>query len=206
MLTISNKLPTIQPDYRPKSENHHQQYKPKIMKKSMSSHQSDITKENIINWCKEDNIPCNDESSLNPQFTWSLTIGDPAIIVYKQPHLPDRIYIQSQIKIAPEHQTLIKDTWNVPKRNTFVVKLQSMAANLDVNMNFKFDKDGIMTSISSFKVHFHSTISKADFLQLFLRVQGIHRVLLNQLIIELGLELQQEQQKGQAGSDNPLSG
>jgi len=138
---------------------------------SMSSQQPDITKENIMNWCNDDNIQCVDESTSNPQFTWSLAIGNPAIIVYKQPHLPDRIFIQSQITISPEHQTLIRETWNVPKRNGFAVKLQSLGVQLDINMNFGFDRDGIMTSISSFKVHFHSTISKADFLKLFLRVQ-----------------------------------
>jgi len=169
------------------------------------SENQDVVKQNIMNWCSEDKIECIDESSRNPSFNWLLSIGDPKILFYKQPHLQDRINAQSQIIVSPEHQTMIEG-WNATKRNDMVFKLQTIATQYDISMNFQKEGDKI-TMINSFKTHFHSTIKKSDFLELFIRVQNIHMNLLNQLRLSLGLELQQLQSQQQSSeSSNPAIG
>ena len=59
-----------------------------------------------------------------------------------------------------------------------VFKLQTIATQYDISMNFQKEGDKI-TIINSFKTHFHSTIKKSDFLELFIRVQNIHMNLLS---------------------------
>jgi len=51
----------------------------------MSENQDDPVKQNILQWVKHENIPCEDVSSNNTQFSWALSIGTPETIVYKQP-------------------------------------------------------------------------------------------------------------------------
>ena len=168
------------------------------------SENQDVVKQNIINWCNEDRIEFVDESSRNPNFSWLVAVGKPQILFYKQPNLQDRIYAQSQIVVSPEHQTMIEG-WNATKRNSMILKLQTLATQFDINMNFQLEGNKI-TTIGSFKVHFHSTIKKSDFLSLLLRVQTIHNNLLNQLRLSLGLELQQLQSQQSSESSNPAIG
>lgn len=71
----------------------------------------DKSRQNIIDWCKEDNIPCIDVTAQNPQFAWTLTLGNTGhrITIYKNKQHNDRIYIQSQIAWSETHRTwLIK--------------------------------------------------------------------------------------------------
>jgi len=82
-----------------------------------------------------------------------------------------------------------------------------LAVQYDVNMNFQEDANNRLIGISTFKIHFHSSIKKVDVLNLFLRVQSIHIVILNQLSKDLGIEMQQLQaQQQSANSSNPAIG
>ena len=169
------------------------------------SENQDVVKQNIMNWCNEDGIERVDESSRNPNLSWLVALGKPQILFYKQPNLQDRIYAQSQINVSPEHQTMIEG-WDAIKRNNMILKLQTLATQFGININFQQEGNKI-TSISSFKIHFHSTIKKSDFLDLLVRVQNIHNTLLNQLRFSLGLELQQLQSQQQSSeSSNPAIG
>ncbi|MCH7967095.1 MAG: DUF2299 family protein [Thaumarchaeota archaeon] len=161
----------------------------------------DPVKQNIIDWCNEDGIQVLDQSDANPQFAWSVLLTK-KVMVYKQPNLLDRIYVQSQIDVSPKHQTLIRNNQQI--RNNLLLQLPAMASQNDINLTFRINND-VIEGISLFKINFHSTISKADFLRLFLRVEQIHSSVLNQLRTTLGLDLQQEQQRQQVGSENPLS-
>jgi len=148
---------------------------------------NDPAKNNIICWCKADNLKCIDESSNNPKFSWAILIGG-EVMIYKQPHLPDRIYIQSQIAISPEHQTLIEAKLDM--KNNLMLNLTTNATNLDIGMNFQIVEEKLK-GVNLSKVHFADTISKADLLRNFLRVQQVHQTILNQLRSTLGLEFQQ---------------
>jgi len=169
------------------------------------TNQPDPAMTNIINWCKEDNIPCEDHSAKLPNVLWSLKIGSQSVSVYKLPQTPDRIYVQSGIKLSSVHQTLVNQTWKQSQRNEMMLKLKMLATQYDVNMNFVMDGNNII-SFATFKIHFHTSISKADFLSSFLRISSIHEIILNQLNLSLGLATQQLQASQDANSENPLSG
>ena len=178
------------------------------------SNSPDPVKQNIIDWCNTDNIQCNDLSNDNPIFSWIVGMGKNLILIYKVPQFPDRIYIESRIKISENHQKLINETWNKAKKNNMLLTLKAVAVQLDFNISFTFEendkkpkvKDKI-TEIKSNKVHFHSSIKKADFLSVFNRISNIHNHLLNQLSILLETEVKQLEEKQKLSeSDNPLSG
>jgi len=130
------------------------------------SNQPDPVMTNIINWCQEDNIPCEDTSTNLPNVLWSLKLGTQAVSAYKLQHIPDRIYIQSGITLNPNHQTLVNQTWEQAQRNDMMMKLKMLSAQYDVNLNFRMNDENL-TGFATFKIHFHTSISKADFLSLF---------------------------------------
>ena len=99
----------------------------------MSTEQDSI-KQNIIDWCREDKIQCVDKSSEDSQFTWLLSIGK--IILYKQPHLQDRLYFQFQIKLAEIHRKLVNQTWNINQRNSMMYHLKKLGVQYDINLDF----------------------------------------------------------------------
>ncbi len=169
------------------------------------ANQPDPVMTNIIDWCREDNIPCEDNSARLPNVSWSLRIGTLAVSAYKLQQIPDRIYIQSGITLNPNHQTLVNQTWEQPQRNDMMMKLKMLSAQYGVNMSFGMNGNNLI-SFATFKIHFHTTISKADFLTLFLRVSSIHEIFLNQLSLSLGLATRQLQANQDASSANPLSG
>lgn len=78
--------------------------------------------------------------------------------------------------------------------------LKKLVAQLNVLMNFKLNNDEL-TGFHTYKIHHHSTISKADFIEKFFRIQSVHDIVLNQLNFELGVALQSEH-KNQDSSDN----
>jgi len=155
------------------------------------SDQTDPVKQNIIDWCKEDNLKCVDESSDNPKHVFALSVFD-SVSIYKQSHLPDRIYIQSQYPITEENKELMNKKPEIAKN--IKTNLPKLASQYDVHVNFGEEKN-ILTRISIYKIHFHSTISKADFLRLFLRVHQVSNSIITQVSGELGLILKQESKK-----------
>ena len=156
-------------------------------KKTQAIIDNDPAKNNIMGWCKADHLKCVDESLNNPTFSWAILVGD-EVMIYKQPHLSDRIYIQSQITISPEHQTLIETKPDM--KNNLMLNLTTNATNLNIGINFQI-VEGKLKGVNLSKVHFADTISKADLLRNFLRVQQVHQTILNQLRSTLGLEFQQ---------------
>lgn len=158
--------------------------------------------QNIIDWCQEDNITC----VLAPDahsFTWVLTLGRVGqnIIIYKQPHLLDRIYLQSQINFSEIHRTLVNQTWTAQQRNSMTHNLKKLAVEYDCNMTFQQNGDEII-GINTNKIHFHTTITKSELLEKYIRMESIHGVILNQLNIELGIAVQRSRQDESSGNSD----
>ena len=168
------------------------------------STQSFPEKDNIIQWCQDDNIPCNDLSARNPRFSWCLEVGNPAIVIYKQSHLPDRIYFQFTISLAQQHVELLANNQN--KRSETVLKMQSLITQYDAHLNINNNNQTQINGFSINKIHFHTTIKKADFLTLLLRTQLIFNNFLNHLNLELGVSTQLQQAESSTSSENPLAG
>ena len=170
---------------------------------SMLSESDKGVSDNILKWCKEDKVPCVAVPD-NPTITFGFKIGNSSIYIYKSPQYPDRIFIESQINIASEHEKLINETWDNGKKNGMILQLKGMAIQLDFNIMFGTkDKDKI-TNVKSNKIHFHTSINKADFLEKFLRVGNIHDHVLNQLSVLLQTEVQniQAQKASQSNASN----
>ncbi len=87
-----------------------------------------------------------------------------------------------------------------------ILKLRTLSVQLDFNIAFTTKEKDKITEIKSNKIHFHSSIKKADFLQLFLRMSNIHDHILTQVSALLQTEVKQLQAVQDAGSENPLSG
>ncbi len=151
---------------------------------------NDPAKNNITGWCKADKIDCTDESSRNTHFSWALLMNK-QVMIYKQPHLSDRIYIQSQIRLSTQHEVMLDSKSEL--KSSLMYNLTITATNLDMGLNFQIT-DGKLKGITLSKIHFGTTISKSDLLRLYMRVQQVHLTLLNQLNNTLGMEFQQSNQ------------
>jgi len=164
--------------------------------------QPDPVKQDIIDWCTEDNIHCVVASDV-PSVTWLLSLGQVgnSITVFKSTTYDDRIYFQSQIGFSDAHRTLVNQTWNAQQRNTMMFNLKKLAVQYDVNLNFQPNGDEIV-GIKTFKIHFHSTISKSELLEKHIRMESVHIILLNQLNIELGLAIQESRANENSGNTN----
>ena len=85
-----------------------------------------------------------------------------------------------------------------------ILQLKGLAIQLDFNIMFDAkDKDKI-TNVKSNKIHFHTSINKADLLEKFQRVGNIHDHVLNQLSVLLQTEVQniQVQKASQSNASN----
>ena len=80
-------------------------------------------KDNIIQWCKDDGLSCDDISAKNPTFAWCLELGSPKVIIYKLSTLPDRIYFQTNTGLAPEHVKLLDE--DASKKGNLILKIQN---------------------------------------------------------------------------------
>ena len=86
-----------------------------------------------------------------------------------------------------------------------VLNMKKLSTQYNVNMDFQMNGDNLL-GFNTFKIHYHSSISKADFLEKFIRIQGIHEIILNSLNIELGIATQIVQTNPNSGTENPAIG
>ena len=112
-------------------------------------------------------------------------------MIYKQSHLSDRIYIQSQIRLSTQHEVMLDSKPEL--KSSPMHNLTITATNLDMGLNFQIT-DGKLKEINLSKIHFGATISKSNLLRLYMRVQQVYLTILNQLNNTLGMELQQSNQ------------
>ena len=154
------------------------------------SNQPDPTRQNIIDWCNADNIPCVDATQ-NPNMDWCLMLNKRKIAVFRITRFPDRIYFQSGIDIAPQHQTLIAENNQI--RNDILLQIPSLIIQLDHDPRIT-QANNTISSVNISTTHFHTTISKADFLSIVSRLMNVQQLVLNQLSVPLQTTLAQLQQ------------
>lgn len=157
------------------------------------------TKESIIEYCKEDGIDCIDTSSKNPHHEWSLNLNK--VIIYCQKKYPHRIYVQVNISFG-ELVPIFNTKENKGKLMTL---LKMFALSNDFNLGFAYDDKKNVNRIIAFKVHYNSTIKKADFLPLYSRVGNILDMLYIQLQNVGNVENKKIQDQQKASDENPLA-
>jgi len=165
------------------------------------SQQINTMKQNIIDWCNEENTQYVDTSNANPQFTWSLQVGVDHIIFYQAVNYPNRIYIQVQIDISNENQGCLENDPN--KKKDLLLKLDTLATMFDISIKFIENAERILMRVRPFKAHYNSTMTKVEFLKYIERMSNIKFTLENHLLITIGneLQLQQDQQSQPDASD-----
>jgi len=157
----------------------------------MSTPDVDIVKTNIMDYLNEDSITFEDISDKNTNFTWILQVGKQTpVLIFKLPAFPNRIYLRTTIGLAPEHVKLLAE--DDTKKGKTILKIHTLAIQLDVNPDFKNDKKKQLHQIWFNKIHYNSSIKKADLLEKFIRIQQCQNVLLNHLNIELGIGMQSQ--------------
>ena len=165
------------------------------------SNQTNSVKQNIIDWCNEENIQCVDSGNANQQFIWSLRIDVEHIIFYQMVNYQDRIIIQAQIDIPKEKQGCIENDKN--KKSELLLKLETLATMFHVSIKFIENDEHILIKVRPFKPHYSSTMTKVEFLEYRERMSNIKSTLENHLFIVIGNEfkLQQNQQSQPDASD-----
>jgi len=154
------------------------------------SNQTDPVKQNIIDWCNADGIQVVDESSKIPDCEWFLVaLGN--TMIFKLKKFSDRIYFQSKITISKNHQKIIAD--NQKMRVGLVLQIPTIVLQMDASCAIE-QNDTTITKVITSKVHYHSTIKKADFLTKLAKVQDVHTNLLNRLSVQLQTTAKQLQE------------
>lgn len=157
--------------------------------------QPDPLIQDIQNWCQEDVIPCTVLQNPPEALAWSVTLGQSGhqISVYKTSKFDDRIFFQSGITFNEQHRTLVNQTWTALQRDNMSSNLRKTAVMFGASLDFRLNNDEVL-GINTFKIHHDSTMSKADFIETFLRVESIHLVMLSELNIQLNVAMQQPNQ------------
>ena len=161
-------------------------------------------KDSIIQWCKDDGISCTDKSDKLEKLTWILEIGNPVISIYKLPKYDDRIFFQANMDLSPKQKDLLDK--DASKKQNIMLQVQSLAIQLETNPSFVIDDDKNKFRVSLTKIHYHSSVKKADFLEKLIRVQNVQNLMMNKLSVALGQDMELQQAQESASSDNPLAG
>jgi len=154
------------------------------------SNQPDPVRQNIRNWCNADNIPCVDGNQ-SPNMDWCLMLNNRRIAVFKLTRFADRIYFQTGINVAPAHQQMIRENNQI--RNNILLQIPTLIIQLGHDPRIT-QANNTITVINLSKIHFHTTISKAEFLSIVSRLINVHQLVLNQLSVTLQTTLAQLQQ------------
>ena len=169
---------------------------------------TDIIKENIKKYCDEDKISYQDLTSFNVSTNWGFQSGK--IIFYALSDFPERIYFQTQLMIRTFEKE-VNDVWGNAKRNNFIMSLREFALTHNISFDLVMEKDRIV-GVKFFKIHYHSTIKKADFLTLFYRIASVQDIMNYKLSILLTsdkqkiAETQKKLEESEKQSDNIFYG
>jgi len=149
----------------------------------------DTVKQNIMDWFKEDSISITDISEKNPKFTWILQVSkSPAVLVFKIPQFPNRIYFRTTTTLRPDHVKLFSE--DETKKQNFIFKIHTLAIQLDVNPTFPNNDKKQLSEIWINKIHYNTTIKKADLIEKFTRIQHCQNAILNHINRELKASMQ----------------
>jgi len=144
-------------------------------------------KQKILTWLEDikANYTLADLEKLGrSDLLFSISLGDPSVVIYTITTHPDRIILQSDIMFSDNHKEVIVKM-SEQNHAKFVVGLETLLATLNIRYRF-FLKDNRVEKI---RIHLfvHDDIMTKDvILQDFSRVQEVTIVLLNQINTALG--------------------
>lgn len=166
---------------------------------------SEQNKNKIIDWLKQDGIPCKEiDVTSNPEIDWNLSVGLDRLSVYSMPKTLDRVIIQADIRLAPEHQELVNNQWSKIQLNTLLFNITSSLVMYNVRHQILFNSKQEFTGV---RMHLFliDNLNKETYLTSQMRIGEVFVTILNQLSMSLGIETQKMKQVQEASGVNPLA-
>jgi len=170
-----------------------------------SSKKLEVNKNKIISWLQEDKIPCQEtDISKVPDLAWNLLIDKNQVSVYSRADIPDRIFIQKDIRLSPELQELTNKSWGKPKLNGLLISIDSTLTNLNVRHQILFNDKKEFTGV---RMHFIliDSLNKDTLLNSHLRLSEVFNTMMQSLSNLMGVEMKKLKEAEKTSSDNPLA-
>ena len=170
-----------------------------------SSKKLGVNRNKIITWLQEDKIPFKEvDVSKMPKLAWDLSVDNNHILVYSITNLPDRVYIQRDIRLGKILQKIVNKDWKKSKLNGLLSSTESALTNLNVRHQILFNDKKEFTGIRMFLILIDS-LNKDTFLNSHLRISEVFATMLQGLSSFLGVEIKKLKQAEKESSENPLA-
>ena len=170
-----------------------------------SSKKLGVNRNKIITWLQEDKIPFKEvDVSKMPKLAWDLSVDNNHVLVYSITNLPDRVYIQRDIRLGKILQKIVNKDWKKSKLNGLLIDTESALTNLNVRHQILFNDKKEFTGIRMFLILIDS-LNKDTFLNSHLRISKVFATMLQGLSSFLGVEIKKLKQAEKESSENPLA-
>ena len=170
-----------------------------------SSKKLGVNRNKIITWLQEDKIPFKEiDVSKMPKLAWDLSVDNNHVLVYSITNIPDRVYIQRDIRLGKILQKIVNKDWKKSKLNGLVIDTESALTNLNVRHQILFNDKKEFTGIRMFLILIDS-LNKDTFLNSHLRISEVFATMLQGLSSFLGVEMKKLKHAEKESSENPLA-
>ncbi len=153
-------------------------------------------RDRILGWLNEDRIQ-NQLVQLNErqvgQFAFLIQTNRPPVpnfAIYSTIKHPDRIFIQAEFRLTPQHLELVNTTWEEARRDGFLLELQHRAVLYNVIHRFLFTENKFSGVRINLNIN-EQELTKDRFLNDYIRIQEVLGALLNFANMNLGIGMQQ---------------
>ena len=170
-----------------------------------SSKKLGVNRNKIITWLQEDKIPFKEvDVSKMPKLAWDLSVDNNHVLVYSITNIPDRVYIQRDIRLGKILQKIVNKDWKKSKLNGLLIDTESALTNLNVRHQILFNDKKEFTGIRMFLILIDS-LNKDTFLNSHLRISEVFATMLQGLSSFLGVEMKKLKHAEKESSENPLA-
>ena len=171
----------------------------------ISPRQSEINKNKIVDWLKEDKMPFQElDVKQYPELSWNIVIGGVNIVAYTTKAHPDRVFIQTDISFLKEQQDLLNKQWSKEKLVKFQLQVVASLTSFNIHNEILLDKDENIRGIRIYSFLIDN-LNKENFMNSQRRLEEVFIVILTQVSATMEIELQALKDQQRASSVNPLA-
>lgn len=171
----------------------------------ISPRQSEINKNKIVDWLKEDKMPFKElDVKQYPELSWNIVIGGFNVVAYTTKTHPDRVFIQTDISFSKEQQDLLNKQWSKEKLVKFQLQVVASLTSFNIHNEILFDKDENIRGIRIYSFLIDN-LNKENFMNSQRRLEEVFIVILTQVSATMEIELQALKDQQKASSVNPLA-
>ena len=170
-----------------------------------SSKKLEVNKNKIITWLQEDKIPCEEvDVSKVSTLAWNIAVDHIQVSVYSVTDLPDRVFIQKDIRFPEDIRELVNKKWDTPKLNSLLINIETTLTNLNVRHQFLFNDKKEFTGVRMNLILIEG-LNKETLLNSHFRVSEVFLIMMQNLSSLLGVEMNKLKQEEKKHSKNPLA-